>query len=397
MPARSQRIPAYRLHKPTGQAVVRLDGRDHYLGRHGTEQSREKYRRVIAEWLSGKGHAVTPGAPDPADPGPSVNALILAFLDHADAYYRRPDGTPTGELQNFVHALRPLKDLYGTTPARDFGPKSLKAVRQAMVAGGLCRNVVNQRVGKVVRVFRWGSEQELVPPGVHHGLKTLPGLRKGRTEARETEPVRPVPDAFVEAVKPHVSRQLWAMVSLQILTGMRPGEVARMRTADLDTSGRVWVYAPSRHKTEHHGKGREVFIGPRAQEVLRPWLRADLTAYLFQPREAEAERRAGQRQERKSKRTPSQRARRPKRGRRRAPGDFYNTRAYTHAIHRACRKAGVPVWGPNRLRHNAATALRKEFGLDVARAVLGHSDADTTAIYAARDRGLAVAAMERVG
>ena len=36
MPAKTRRIPAYRLHKPTGQAVVRLESRDHYLGRHGT-------------------------------------------------------------------------------------------------------------------------------------------------------------------------------------------------------------------------------------------------------------------------------------------------------------------------------------------------------------------------
>ena len=37
MPVQARKVPSYRLHKPTGQAVVRLDGRDVYLGKHGTE------------------------------------------------------------------------------------------------------------------------------------------------------------------------------------------------------------------------------------------------------------------------------------------------------------------------------------------------------------------------
>ena len=60
-------------------------------------------------------------------------------------------------------------------------------------------------------------------------------------------------------------------------------------------------------------------------------------------------------------------------------------------------KAGVPIWGPNRLRHNAATSVRKEFDLDTARAVLGHGDVETTTIYAERDQALAMTAMERIG
>ncbi|MCA9175891.1 MAG: hypothetical protein KDB14_15505 [Planctomycetales bacterium] len=53
MPARtSAQIPSYRLHKPTGRGVVRLNGRDIYLGEHGTPESKERYRQVIAEWLA---------------------------------------------------------------------------------------------------------------------------------------------------------------------------------------------------------------------------------------------------------------------------------------------------------------------------------------------------------
>src|SRR3954454_3124492 len=77
-------------------------------------------------------------------------------------------------------------------------------------------------------------------------------LKKGRSAAREAEGGTPVPDAYVDAIRPYVSRQVWAMIELQRLTGMRPGEVTMMRTCDLDMTGQRWVYTPRRHKTEHH-------------------------------------------------------------------------------------------------------------------------------------------------
>lgn len=149
----------------------------------------------------------------PNGPAPTVNELMLAFLcGHAQHHYRRADGTPTGELGNFRDSFRPFKDLYGRDLAAEFGPLKLKAVRERMVDAGLARGTINQRVGRIVRLFKWAVENELVPLGVHHGLKAVSGLARGRTRARETSPVRPVPDEFVDAVRPHVSRQVWAMI-----------------------------------------------------------------------------------------------------------------------------------------------------------------------------------------
>jgi integrase len=181
-----------------------------------------------------------------------------------------------------------------------------------------------------------------------------------------------------------------------------------MRTIDVDRSGRVWVYRPARHKTEHHGRERQICLGPQAQEILRPWLRSELTAYLFSPREVVADRRNEQRQARKTPLTPSQRGRKPKAKPKRAPGERYNTRSYYHAVLYGIRKANrtrkeagkgaeIPTWHPNQLRHNAATRLRREFGLDVARAVLGHSSPVVTEVYAELDGAKAAEAMEKVG
>jgi integrase len=414
------RLPKYRHYKPKDLAVVRIDGRDHYLGRFGSEESQEKYRRLVAGWLAGTPTAV-PEADNDAE-GISVAELMLAFMKWADGYYRK-DGRPTTEPVNIRLALRPIRQLYGLTPACDFGPRALKTVRQAMIDAGLCRNECNKRTRIVVRLFKWGVEQELVSPSVLQGLKAVAGLRKGRSAARESEPVRPVEDELVDAVQPFVSRQVWAMIELQRLTGMRPGEVVLMRTGDIDRSGRVWEYVPHAHKTEHHGRDRRIYLGPKAQEVLHPWLRADPAAYLFSPAEATQERNAGRRRVRRTPMTPSQHARTRKQRPRKSPGERYTTCSYAHAVSAACRRAAphptlsrlrkrdltdeqraelrvwhrANGWHPHQLRHSAATVLRKEFGLDVARVILGHSSPAVTEVYAEVDREKARAVMAEVG
>jgi len=44
--------PKYRHYKPKNLGVVRIDGKDHYLGRYDSPESWEKYHRLVAEWLS---------------------------------------------------------------------------------------------------------------------------------------------------------------------------------------------------------------------------------------------------------------------------------------------------------------------------------------------------------
>jgi hypothetical protein len=121
----------------------------------------------------------------------TINQLILAFWRHAEQHYRHEDGTPTNELTDYRYSLRPLRELYGDSPAEEFSPLRLKAVRQRMIESDLCRSVINQRVGRIVRMFRWGVSEELVAETVYRAHTTVRGLEKGRCAARETEPVRP--------------------------------------------------------------------------------------------------------------------------------------------------------------------------------------------------------------
>jgi integrase len=390
---RPYRTPSYRLHKPSGRAVVTIDGRDYYLGVHGSNESWAEYDRIIAEWLA-NGRRVS-NAPVQAASDLSVNELLLAYLEFAEGYYRKR-GVMTREVENIRLSIRPLRRLYGDTAAASFGPLALKSVRKCMIDSGLCRNEVNKRIGRIVRVFKWSVENELVLPAVHHGLSAVSGLRRGRAEVRESKPVKPVPIAHVAAVRPFVSRQVWAMIELQSLTGMRPGEVCSMRSGDLETSATVWFYRPDSHKMEHRGRDRVIVLGPRAQEVIRPWLRSESELALFSPREATEERRAEARRRRKTKVQPSQECR-AKRKPRRGAGMCYTPMTYRNAVAYGCTRANVPHWHPNQLRHNAATLLRRDFGLDTARAVLGHSSTAVTELYAELDRSKAAEAMERIG
>jgi integrase len=447
-------IPCYRKHKSSGQAIVTLtDGfggrRDVLLGKYGTAASRAEYLRVISEW-----EAAGRSFPKPAVVSDlTVNELMTSFWKHAERHYRRPDGTATHELEDYRLTLRPLKRLYGHTPAKDFGPLALKAVRQAMISGSwlkpeekekyqkrgkpmeLSRGVANQRIGRLRRLFKWAVENELVPPTVYHGLLAVRGLQRGRTEARETEPVKPVPLAHVEAILPFLRPTVANMVRLQLFTGMRPGEVVIMRGIDIDMTGPVWLYRPESHKTAHRGHHRVVAIGPKGQEIVKNYLKPNVEAYLFSPRETVAAFIIEKRLKRKSKVQPSQRCRKKRRPQHR-PGEKYDVGAYGKAIARACDQA-FPLpkylglrdkpngkkeskqewrerltveqkevirtwckehrWHPHQLRHTRATELRKQFGLDAARAVLGHRSPSVTETYAELDLGQAVEIMAKLG
>src|SRR5689334_14525758 len=97
-------IPSYRLHRPSGQAVVTLSGKDFYLGPWKTEASRLEYDRLIAEWV-GNGR-VLPS--DSAITRAITNAELLnAYLEFAEGYYSR-DGQPTSEYTAMKDAVRPV-------------------------------------------------------------------------------------------------------------------------------------------------------------------------------------------------------------------------------------------------------------------------------------------------
>jgi integrase len=380
------------------------------LGKYNSPESRAEYARILAELAV---------APAPAQavrsfPDVTVNEVLLGFLRYADGHYRRPDGTPTNEVAQYKQTFRLVRELYGHTLAREFGPLALKALRQKMIDVGWSRKLINQRVGRVRRVFKWAVENELVAVSVIQALAAVQGLQEGRTEARETPPVEPVSDEHVVATLPFLRPAVRAMVQIQLLTGMRPGEVCQLRPCDLDTAAAVWLFRPIQYKTRHRGQPRVIAVGPRAQRLLSAFAPAAPSDYYFSPRrvveQLHAERAANRKSARRAALATQPTAQWEK-GRKRQPSERYTVTAYDRAISRAvvranerrARLAGagdfdpVPHWHPNQLRHAQGTRVRRLFGLEAAQVVLGHARADVTQVYAAADAAQAARVAAEIG
>ncbi len=402
-PKGSYKIPGYRLHRSTGRAVVTVAGRDHYLGKHGTRQTSPEswraYDRLIAEYL----HRGRQG-PEASDPATAtIEQLIVAYLAHETA--KRPGRGPHPSKRI---AMRWLREHYGDTLARDFSPAALEALRAKMIRAHvkgranlptLARGFVNEMVTQIVRMFRWGMKARTVPAALWMELDAVEQLERGDFGVRETTRVLPVDEEHLHAVLELASPGIAAMIRTQLLTGMRPGELLSMRGRDLDTSGALWRYAPDQHKTKHLGKDRLILIGPKAQEIIRPFLKTDLSATLFSPRDAwERNPQLGGR----GKKVPAH------------FNDRYVAGSYFKAIQTLCVAADrlaharrpdvprsqrlVPNWHPHQLRHNAATYMRAEgIPLDVIATVLGHSSRDMAEWYAQPDRAAAERAIAKLG
>jgi integrase len=396
---RSSAQPAYRHYKPKDLAVVRIDGKDIYLGKYDSPESWRKYYEFLAQRLAGQsGGASVPRLASGTTSAPlSMKRLCLAYMEFAEGYYRKR-GKQTAEVDCIRYALRRLLKLFGDIDAAALGPLALKQVREEFIRGGLRRSTINNNVARIKRMYRWGVENELVPAPVYQALAAVPGLRKGRSAAKESVPVTAVPHTLVEAARPHMPTAIGVMVQLQWLTGCRPGEICMLRPMDVDRSGDVWVYHPSQHKTEGHDLERRIFFGPKAQALLAPWLDRPPTAFCFSPAEEVLRQLRAKHARRK---TPLHHGNRPGSNKKVQPKrkarDQYTSASYRRAVERACKKAKIEVWKPNQLRHARATELRRLHGLDAAQVVLGHSDAFVTQLYAERDFARAAEIMRQIG
>jgi hypothetical protein len=146
-----QRFPVYPRapHKHGQQARIRLDGRQVYLGKHGSPESLRRHEQLRMEWLQRK-------SIDRATL--TIDELAIKFLEHSRTYYVK-NGRETDEVACIRAALRFAVKL--------FGPLKLKAVQQGMVETGLARSTVNAQIKRVRRAFRWAVAGEMIPASIH--------------------------------------------------------------------------------------------------------------------------------------------------------------------------------------------------------------------------------------
>ena len=245
-----------------------------------------------------------------------------------------------------------------TAEAEAAGPAMITGLQNWMQnQGNLCRRTINDRIAWIKRAFRWAAENEYIPPEIVSRLEVARSLKAGRCKAPEGQGVKPVDWQTVQNTINHCPQKLATMITVHWFTGMRPGEVVKMRKSEIDQSGEIWIYKPKEHKNAYRGQQRFVPLGEHAKAALLPWWMKTKSDLLWEMQ----------------------------------PLSYYR------AIKRVNQKHNLKSWPPNQIRHSAATRLRKEIGIEAARVVLGHRSVSTTEIYAESDVNRAIEAMRKVG
>lgn len=317
---------------------------------------------LITIYLEGDGDWHGARVEYPPKPGATsthteADNMAYALRDLAGTVIELDDpGDERATRRGPVAASRHLADL---TPDQ-LRPGDMRAIQRHMIERGLCRSEVNSRKNRILRWCRWCVEYEHADESMVTRLGTVKPVRKGQHGVRDKAKVTGVDMADIDAVLKVARPTLARAIRVQLLTGMRPGELLKMRFCDLKPSrgGDLWEYRPS-HKTEHLGRVRLIPIGPEAQLELRDQVHS-LTAQgnlvdgeIITPRLGDAHDT-------------------------RAFWPWKRTGAYGDAIKRACARAGVAPWSPNQLRHTRGTLACRARGEDVAAELLGHADPSMT-------------------
>jgi len=347
-------LPKHTRHS-SGQGRVVLSGETHYTGAWGPleepcAECKARYDELIGKWfVAGKRPLGL------NEKGDTIGGLSRKYQAYGVARFRKR-GEMTTHARRILRVCNMVRMVHERTLVTEFRPKDFKGLRAAWVATR-SRKTVNSYAEVVVDMIRWGVAEDLVHPDILARLRAVDPLTK--FDVGKPDPPRKLsvsPEELAWAVE-RIPKPACDILRLLDATGMRPGEACAMNLRDLDRSGECWVYRVTAdyNKTEHHDRPRVVFLGPKAQSILEPYVeRAERSSHgwIFTPRFG-----------------------------RRAGKEPYLPFALAEHLRDTLREHGKPVWTANALRHGAATRIRKAEGLEATRAVLGHSSPQTTLVY----------------
>jgi len=284
--------------------------------------------------------------PHPAEPG--WMAPFLASLAH--------DDLAPATLRGYRYDLRHFLAWHRTVQDRPFTIEGLAeyeliAYRQHMVAGGLRPATVNRRLDALRRLCRWGRGTGALSADAAGNVRPMRTIRNRQPAGLTDVEIHALLRA-AGASSHGLAARNYALVQLMLQAGLRIGEVAVLRVADVnmnDRSGSVRI---------RQGKGlkaRDVPLNATGRRALKQHLEQrgapGKTAALF----------TGSRETAMPVRT---------------------IQAVVASVARRARLTRVPV-SAHTLRHTFALGyLRDNPGklLELA-SLLGHESLDTTAIY----------------
>jgi len=215
-----ERLPKVGLHRSTGQARIRLNGHEVWLGPYGSTEAQAAYKRELSRWLE-EGRTYVP----PQARLRSVTDLGDLYLEHARVWYRKGN-RQTNSVGLVERALELLeRSGEGRSAVDGFGPRRLSAFQRWLAADPQqrwARSTINRYTQIIVQMFRWAAHQELADESQWRALRSVGGLRKGRPVSAEVRAPRdggrvlPVPSAHLRRTRRAAHRQVRAMIDLQL-------------------------------------------------------------------------------------------------------------------------------------------------------------------------------------
>lgn len=378
-------------HKASNQGYVFIEGKCIYLGTFGTPECRQRYRAELLRWEEEqKGERVERKVY--LGRGATIAELVEAFMREVADVKFQIDGEKTTSWKACRLFLRDdLAARFGDMRADEFRHPEFEEYRQKYIQKGYARGSMKNVIARILVLFRWGHKKGVVSAETLTSLATSPEPDEGE----ERDPVGHVEPAtlakLLEFLKqpsakcdyPARRQRLSAMMEIQYLVGMRPGELVRMKSSEIrqdatvlvkgktiqifDEAGKPyagWVFQPGRHKNLKRGRYLAYLIGPKARALLEPYLPQNSEAYLWQGRLART---------------------------------HLTYEAYQKIVREVCVRAGLPHIAVNQLRHGAATRYGLIAGIESASNVLNHASLDTTAIYFSRNLQSVTGLVEKHG
>jgi hypothetical protein len=183
-------VPRYCGPHATGQAYsiwpagTPKSGKPKYHGVHGTPESRENYRRWLAELKC-----------DPTGAAGSGERPLLTVAEWWEQWLKwvaerglyQKHGEQTGTLLVYQSAMTWVLPIYGSMFMTDFGPYHLNIIRERMVDEGLARITINGYIAKIKRIWRRAAAKGFISREDYVALDACEALHEHEGGVRQNE------------------------------------------------------------------------------------------------------------------------------------------------------------------------------------------------------------------
>lgn len=279
--------------RDTAVVRIRVNGevKSFYLGKWGSREAEEEYRRLAREYYS------ETKEPIPLSKEPRLYDVYQQFTQELDSKNDESD------KRCYISAIWYAMQILPNIPCKELEIKHLIAYQDYLVriANDTCKEErgvdgrliqrkkgiwTRQNVNRLFKfhktILKFGANKGLIPYGFLYALQNVKAVMQ-QPSLKETEAVQAVADEDVLKTLPFMDAQTADMVLLIRGAVMRPVECCRLRLCDLDTSGDCWS-GHVKGKTDWRGYNRFIAFSKQETEILKKWSAGKKPEeYIFSP------------------------------------------------------------------------------------------------------------------